>query len=70
MYMFIAVDLYIRTTKGNYRSGTELFSRVPAVSEKLKVRDERYWVIEVCQYAKSNLTSEKDPVASVLVMRY
>ncbi|MBE9226586.1 hypothetical protein IQ264_14250 [Phormidium sp. LEGE 05292] len=67
---FVAVDLYIRTTKGNYRSGTELFSRVPYVYEKLKVKDDRFWVIEVCHYAKSSLNSNRDPVASVLVMRY
>ena len=68
--LFVAVDLYIRTTKGNYRSGTELFSRVPAVSEKLKVNNDRFWVIEVCHYAKTNLNSDQEPVASVLVMRY
>ena len=68
--LFVAVDLYIRTTKGNYRSSTELFSRVPYVYEKLKVKDDRFWVIEVCHYAKSSLNSDGDPVASVLVMRY
>ena len=68
--LFVAVDLYIRTTKGNYRSGTELFSRVPYVYEKLKVKDDRFWVIEVCHYAKSSLNSDGDSVASVLVMRY
>ncbi|MFB2934897.1 hypothetical protein ACE1B6_06425 [Aerosakkonemataceae cyanobacterium BLCC-F154] len=68
--LFVAVDLYIRTNKGNYRSGTELFSRVPTIYEKLKVKDNRFWVVEVCHYAKSGLNSDLDPVASVLVMRY
>lgn len=68
--LFVAVDLYIRTTRGNYRSGTELFSRVPTVDERLRVNDERFRVIEVCHYAKSSFTSDKDPVASVIVMRY
>lgn len=68
--LFVAVDLYIRTTKGNYRAGTEQFSRVPSVYEKLKLKDEQFCVIEVCHYAKSSLNSDKDAVASVIVIRY
>lgn len=68
--LFVAVDLYIRTTRGNYRFGTELFSRVPCAEEKLKVNNERFYVIEVCHYAASSLNSERDPVASLILMRY
>ncbi|XWK89003.1 MAG: hypothetical protein U7127_02740 [Phormidium sp.] len=68
--LLVAVDVFIRTTKGNYRFGTEEFSRVPYVYEKLKVKDNRFWVIEVCHYAKNGLNSDQDPVASVLVIRY
>ncbi|MFB2878480.1 hypothetical protein [Floridanema aerugineum] len=68
--LFVAVDLYIRTTKGNFLFGTELFSRVPCLEEKLKLNNERFYVIEVCHYAKSSLNSDRDPVASVIVMRY
>lgn len=68
--LFVAVKVYIRTIKGNLLFGTVLFSRVPYLYEKLKINNERFFVIDVCHYAKSRLNSARSPVARVIVIRY